>query len=510
MNSQTFTFRLRRLALPSIILLAMLLSSIRAVADTTAKREMRGLWIATVWGLDWPSKQGTSASVRSAQQAQLSAILDRCKNLNLTTVCFQVRGMADALWRSQLEPWSSVVSGKRGTDPGWDPLEWMVNECHARGLECYAWVNPFRWSSGTNYDTPSDRSKRERGWLLTHEKYTVINPGLEDVREYVCEVCREIAGGYDIDGLIFDDYFYPNRIPEGPSSPDYQLYLSQAPWMSHGDWRRANIHKTMADVRTMLHDLKPWIRLGISPAGVAGKDDTSASKWGATGINVKAADWQYNEIYSDPLGLLYEGTIDFVSPQIYWPTTHATAPYTPIASWWFHTVNDYGRHCYPSLTLEKIETGSLDTHRRELAMQIAHNRSAGSPGQQGTIIYSARFIPKVADMLAADIFDYPTLTPRVATPHDAPQPPTDLRLRNGELSWTPAQGQDSRRYTVYAIPDEVSRSEAMADDGDGIDGAFLVGITYKPSYKVGTEKGYRYAVCTYSGYATESIPAWTH
>ena len=124
-----------RLTVPAMILLALLTASPRAAADSTAKREMRGLWIATVWGLDWPSKQGTSASIRSAQQAQLAALLDRCKSLNLTTVCFQVRGMADALCRAHLEPWSSVASGKRGVDPGWDPLEWVVSECHARGLE---------------------------------------------------------------------------------------------------------------------------------------------------------------------------------------------------------------------------------------------------------------------------------------------------------------------------------------------------------------------------------------
>lgn len=477
-----------------------------ARGDSACKREMRGVWVATVWGIDWPRNQGTTSSVRAAQQQELVTLLDRCKSLNLTTVCFQVRGMSDALWDSELEPWSAAVSGKRGLSPGWDPLAWMVEECHARGLECYAWINPFRWSSGTDYDTPSDRLKRQRGWLLSHGKYTVINPGLYEVRDYVTDICHEIAAGYDIDGLIFDDYFYPNRLPEGPGSPDYELYLSQSPWMSHGDWRRANIHKAVADVRTMLHDLKPWLRFGISPAGVAGKNDTSAAKWGLKSLSVKAADWQYNEIYSDPLGLLYEGTIDFVAPQIYWPTTHSTAPYAPIARWWSETAAATGRHFYSSVTLEKIETGDLDSHRLDLARQITHNRLSSKEGTQGTIIYSAKFLPKVADMLAADMYTYPVLTPRVSTPHDKPMSPRNVKLRGARLSWEPAEGV--RRYSVYAVPEEVAPADALGDDGDGLDGAFLVGVTYSPEMNVGTEKGYRYAVCAYTGYGTESKAAW--
>lgn len=499
---------IRHIALLIAITLSTIASPTRVNAQATAKREMRGVWVATVWGIDWPSRQGTTKAVTAAQQRELADMLDRCKAMNLTTVCFQARGMADVMFRSNLEPWSSFVSGKRGLDPGWDPLEWVVNECHKRGLECYAWVNPFRWSSGTAYDTPFDRNRKRDGWLLTHGKYTVLNPGMEEVRDHVKNVCREIVEDYDIDGLIFDDYFYPNRIPEGPGSPDYQLYLSQAPWMTHGDWRRANIHKAIADIRSMIADRKPWVRFGISPAGVAGKDEKAARKWGAEAVYVKADDWQYGEIYSDPLGLMYEGTIDFISPQIYWPTTHATAPYEPLAQWWSRTANLYGRHLYPSVTLERIGKGSLAEHRRELGKQIAHNRRHSVDGCQGTIIYSAKYLPKVADMLQDDHYLYPSLTPGIATPHDIPAPPSRLKLaKGGILTWeAPASG--ARRYTVYAVPTEVSRRDAMDENGDGIDGAFLIGVTYEPRFSVGSDEGFRYAVCSYSGYSTESPPAW--
>ena len=256
----------------------MLLTVLFNSSDLSAagpKREMRGVWLTTVWGIDWPSVTGSSQKVCRQQQDELKALLDRCQAANLTSVFFQVRGMADVMYESSLEPWSAFVSGKRGVSPGWDPLKFAVEECHRRGLECYAWVNPFRWSSGTDYNSVPDRRWKEQGWLLTYGKYTVFNPGLEAVRQHVVDICREIVSGYDIDGLVFDDYFYPNHIPEDSSAPDYDLWQAEAPWMAFGDWRRANVHKTVADVHALVSDLKPGLRFGISPAGIAGKKHTS-------------------------------------------------------------------------------------------------------------------------------------------------------------------------------------------------------------------------------------------
>ena len=484
------------------------LSAVSQAYSSSAKREMRGVWVATVWGIDWPSCQGTTDDVRRRQQKELTDLLDRCKALNLTTVCFQVRSMGDVMYKSELEPWSSFVSGRRGADPGWDPLAWTVAECHKRGLECYAWVNPFRWSSGTDYNTPQDRVWKERGWLLTHGKYTVFNPGLEEVRQHVVAICREIVTGYDVDGLIFDDYFYPNRIPEDSGTSDYALYKSEAPWMSFGDWRRASVHKAIADVRAMISDTRPDVRFGISPAGVAGKSDTSASKWGAECVDVPASDWQYNEIYSDPLGMMYQGTIDFVSPQIYWATTHATAPYVPLAQWWSRTANLYGRHMYASVTLERINQGKLSDHRDDLLRQIECNRTMSIDGNQGTMIYSAKFLPKVCDALTSGPWTYPALTPEVTRGGVETLGVADgLRLRDGVLSWSPVKG--ARRYTVYAVPDDVALRDAMDEEGDGIDPAFLLGVTYSPEMEVGAEPGYRYGVCVYSGHSTEGKPAWS-
>lgn len=492
-----------------ILFLSLFLSAIGPAWADGPKREFRGVWVATVWGIDWPSKQGSSQAVQRQQKKELDDLLDRCRDLNMTSVFFQVRSMGDVMYQSSLEPWSAFVSGKRGESPGWDPLAYVVEACHDRGLECYAWVNPFRWSSGTDYNTVPDKRWKQSGWLLTHGKYTVFNPGLEAVREHIVEICREIVEGYRIDGLVFDDYFYPNKIPENSSAPDYELYKSTAPWMDFGDWRRANVHKTVADVYAMINDTRPGVKFGISPAGVAGKSDTSAKKWGMEKCDVKAADWQYREIYSDPLGWLYQHTVDFISPQIYWPTTHATAPYEPLSRWWSDAANLYGRHFYGSVTMESFAKNDTPENHRQLLTQIATNRLSSIDGNLGTVIYSAKFLPKISDELIDGHFATPSVTPAM-TWKSTPELPgvTGLKKHGSRLEWNEATlGNEVLRYTVYAIPASVPYDDAMADDGDGISGDYLLGVSYLPRYEV-PEGKYRYAVCVLDGASCESEPVY--
>lgn len=493
------------------ILTILFLSITLSAMSYSPKREMRGVWVATVWGIDWPSVTGTDARTAERQKAELARMLDRFKELNFTTVCFQVRSMGDVMYQSRIEPWSGFLTGSRGKAPHWDPLEFVVDECHRRGLECYAWVNPFRWSTGTRYDTPRDCEWRDKGWLLTHGKYTVFNPGIEDARQHIVEVCREIVDGYDVDGLVFDDYFYPNRIPETKDAPDYGLYLSDTPWMTFGDWRRANVHKAVADVSAMIRDTRPGCRFGISPAGVAGKGNTSASKWGLEPCRVKAADWQYAEIYSDPIGLMYQGTVDFISPQLYWSTGHATAPFAPLAKWWSAASNQFGSHLYSSVTLERLSQGDRRENNADLGRQIDHNRAESIDGNQGIIIYSAKFIGDVADCLSTR-FSRPSLTPVAAgSATEVTEKPKGLKLKDGTLTWREAAGEPGElmRYTVYAVPPGVGRDEAMDAGGDGLSADYLLGVTYEPGFRVGKrEDGWRYAVCVYSSSSAEGPAAW--
>lgn len=494
-----------------IIVLSLSLTLGLNLTAESPKRELRGVWVATVWGLDWPATIGAGADAQKLQKKELVALLDEFQRLNFTTVCFQVRSMGDVMYPSRLEPWSSFLSGKRGVDPGWDPLLFAVDECHKRGLEIYAWVNPFRWSTGTDYNTGPDKLWKKKGWLLKHGKYTVFNPGLEEVRAHVVDICREIVEGYEVDGLVFDDYFYPNRIPADESAPDYKLYKKETPWTTFADWRRSCVHKAIADVKAMIADTRPECKFGISPAGVAGKNDTSARKWGVECCDVKAADWQYDEIYSDPVGLMYQGTVDFISPQLYWPTTHATAPFEPLVDWWSKASCHFGSHLYSSVTLERVGQGDKRGNVLDLGRQIDAHRAASIDGNCGIMIYSSRFLPLVKTMLA-DRFARRSLAPVTGTAGESLIPaPRHLKFSDGHLRWQRPDDLEhaATRYTVYAIPPEVNEREAMADDGDGIDSRYLIGVTYSPEFYLGRrEHGWRYAVCAYSAYASEGAPAW--
>lgn len=478
---------------------------------SSPKREMRGVWVATVWGIDWPSRSGVDSRTAALQKAELTELLDAVAEMRFTTVCFQVRSMGDVMYQSELEPWSAFLTGQRGDAPKWDPLEFVTEECHRRGLECYAWVNPFRWSTGTDYNTEPDRKWKERGWLLKYGKYTVFNPGLEEVRQHIVNICREIVDGYDVDGLIFDDYFYPNRIPESREAPDYQLYQRLNTGMSIGAWRRANINKLVADVAAMIADTRSGCRFGISPAGVAGKADSSAPLWGVEGCDVKASDWQYAEIFSDPLAWMYQGTVDFVSPQIYWSAIHPTAPFGPLVRWWSLAANQFGTHLYSSLTLERIEQGSRWDNIKDVGARIDSNRAESIDGNQGVMVYSAKFLSHIRGVLETR-FDAQALTPEVVRPDGVPVGrPQNLRQKGDVLMWDECSGSPGElmRYTVYAIPPGVSDVEAMDPSGDGLCGDYLLGVAYEPQFTIGRrERGWRYAVCVYTPFSAEGAPSW--
>ncbi len=490
------------------ILLTLLLVLSATMIHAAPKHEMRGVWIATVWGIDWPQTFGTTAAVRERQQLELTRMLDLYSKLNLTTVVFQVRPMADALYRSRIEPPSRFVSGRRGEDPGWDPLEWMTEQCHRRGLECYAWVNPFRTGKGKNFTTDFDRRIADKGWLLTFGDYTVMNPGLEEVRNHIVDVCRDIVTRYDIDGLIFDDYFYPNRIPADKSAPDYELYRRSASPMSFADWRRANVHHLVADVSSMIFDLRPDVRFGISPAGVAGRHDTSAPKWGFTPVDVPAADWQWNEIYSDPLAWIYQGTVDFVSPQLYWPTDHARAPYLPLARWWDYAAMRGRRHSFPSISLADLDKGSTQELIADHLEQLVATRDHATPG---VMFYSAKFIPRISDHLTeGKFFSTKAISPATAWkyPHSYPAP-VGLKRTGNNLHWTavaPAFEGAIIRYAVYAWPEHLTETDvADAETDQGFDAEYLLGITYKPTFTLpdSSRSGMTYAVTVVDGNSVE-------
>lgn len=489
-------------------------------AQEAQKREMRTVWIATVSNIDWPQTRGTGTATINKQKKQLTDLLDGFVKANMNSVCLQVHPMADALYKSSYEPWSSYLTGTRGQDPGWDPLAFAVEECHMRGLEINAWVNPYRFSnsSGNDCTTAIDQNLKNSGILMQVGNRIVFNPALKASRDHLLKVCKEMIQNYDIDGIIFDDYFYPGGgTPEDSSAPDYQLYTQSNSGMSIGDWRRANVNQMVKDMWNMVQATKPYVKFSIGPAGVAGQRATSATKHGVVPVDeyCRASDWQYNTIYSDPLAWLEEGTIDYISPQLYWKTNHTTNPFGPLTNWWSYIAEHFGRHHYASHNIYFMEKTNTKADWDEILQQIRYSRQYNRQNAPGVNFYSAKYIDGptckgLADYLSQTLFTHKALEPAMPwhskTNYDAP---ANLAYSGGTLSWT-GVNKKLVRYSVYAVPLTVTLDEAQSQAFDGIKSDYLVGVTYTPSFKLDAslQSGYWYAVCVVDGWNNEFAPAF--
>lgn len=504
----------------AILVLALAIGNLYSA---NPKREMRSIWLATVWNIDWPSTKGTTADSQTAQKNQLLEYLDKVEALNMTSACFQVRSMGDAMYPSQYAPWSSYVSGTRGVSPGWDPLAFFVEEAHKRGIEAYAWLNPYRWSSGSNWSTSMDVAWQNSNMIIEgnpedNNKITkTFNPALKETRQLIVNVIEEILNNYSVDGIIFDDYFYPSGgVNEDSSAPDYKDYLSSRPSSTTtiGDWRRQNVNDMVADVYKAINDLRPDVRFGISPAGIAG---ASASKYGLSlpsSYGVPTSDWQYAKIYSDPLAWMNAKTVDFISPQIYWLTTTKASPYGPLSNWWSDAAHKLGVHFYSSHSVTYIGSADNQSNWVELGNQVSLNRQYVKDNSCGSIYYSARNLTDGAgSYLKSNLYSTPSLVPEITWKKEKVKTydkVANLTYNNGILNWNAvSDGKSIIRYTVYAMPLTVTLENAKAADGDGFDVKYLQKVVYGTSYNVVSSKqaGYWYAVCVFDGYGKEHTAA---
>ena len=513
---------LRQLTVVMSIVVAIMANSALALSP---KREMRSAWFTTVWGIDWPSIQGATSSAQTKQKAEMIQYLDGFVNTNMNGSCFQVRSMADAMYPSKYAPWSSYLSGTRGKDPGWDPLAYFVEESHKRGLEAYVWLNPYRWSTGSNWTTSFDQEWLNNDMIIagtSNTSYKTFNPALPETRQHIVNVVNEILDNYAIDGILFDDYFYASGgTSENSSAPDYADYVASGTTMSIGDWRRANVNQMVKDVYDAIQARRPDVRFGISPAGVAGT--SSYSKYGVpspSSYGVRSSDWQYSQIYSDPLAWLKAGTIDFISPQMYWPTTHSTAPYEPLAKWWSYVGNYFGRHFYASQESADLgdsgELSNTTTGWAEMAKQTELTRKYNENNAPGVIYYSATYIngpskTGLGDYMKANEFTHKSLTPIVTWKTKTNYGKvSNLASTGSTLSWSALKNENAIiRYTVYAIPTSISLEDAKLSDGDGLSNEYLLGVSYANTYEIPSDKqgNFYYAVCVYDGYGNEFEPA---
>lgn len=500
-----FSSLLKRSALAAVLLAIAALPM-----SSDVKREVRSVWMATVWALDWPS----STSSTTAQKNEMVKYLDVLQKNNFNAIYFQVRTMSDAFYKSSYEPWSSYLTGTRGKDPGWDPLAFVVEECHKRGMECHAWVNPYRFSTGSNWSTAQDQALKSAGMLLAYTKSdgkttTILNPGLESVRKRIVDVCKEIISNYDVDGLVFDDYFYPEGIPVTSSAGDYDLWQKSGASMTFGDWRRNNVNQMVADVYNMVQQQKPYVRFGISPAGAACTSAAVAAKHGIDRCPV-ASDWQYDGIFSDPVAWLEAGTVDYISPQLYWKTNHKTNPFGPMTKWWSYVAKHFGRHHYASHSISFLNSSNTASDWEEIGKQVQFSRDYTENEAPGAVFYSAAYVTGkkqsgFGEWLQVNKFQNKALTPAIDWKKSDLEKVqvSGLNKRATVLSWA---GVDNVRYSVYAVPESVNVETLDSN----IPAEYLLGVSYKTTYTMPDDKksGYNYAVCVLDRYGNEYEPVY--
>ncbi|MFG2880161.1 glycoside hydrolase family 10 protein [Streptomyces sp. NPDC048337] len=373
-----------------------------------AAAEFRGMWIATVSNVDWPSESGLSAQ---EQRAELLGLLDSAVRRRLNVVILQVRPAADALWPSKLEPWSQWLTGEQGVDPGWDPLGTAVTEAHARGLELHAWFNPYRVANHTDLDllAPGHPARRNPEWTVEYGGKLFYNPGLPEVRLFVQDAMFDAITRYAVDGVHWDDYFYPYPV-EGEYFDDDGAYEEYgADFDSRGDWRRHNTDTLVREMSERLCKARPAARFGVSPFAVWRNSDKDP-----TGSPTRAGLGTYDDLYADTRKWVTQGWIDYVVPQAYWQIGHPTADYADIVPWWARTVAGTGVELYVGEALYRCDADSPTAAWRDPAELSRHVSLARRyPEVRGHSYFSAKQVAADPNGAMARVVadHYPTAVP---------------------------------------------------------------------------------------------------
>ena len=478
------------------------------------KREFRSVWLTTAASIDWPKNKAKTESGRKAQQAELTYIFDELVKGNMNAACFQVRGRSDAFYKSSYEPWSQDLTGTRGTDPGYDPLAFAIEEAHKRGLELHVWVNPFRVTTTGSLSTSDKVYQNCKKWILKYNNGTFdgqfFDPGYPEARAYVQKVLMEIVNKYDIDGIIMDDYFYPYGGTTKEDATSKSLYKPSG--MSDADWRRSNVDAFIRDMYNAIQTSKPWVRFGVSPFGIWTMTHTVAQKYGITlpaGIVGMDA---YDEIACNPVEWVKNGHVDYIAPQIYWSTTETKHDYDVLSKWWAQNVCNHFSNSLPGNKRVESFTAHLATDfgADELAKQIQANRDFNLLGGAGSIFFGTTDYTgiksktntkhttlkstKFTQLALPPAMDWKSTSTLVA--------PSNLTLSGSTISWSHASAS---RFTVYIYPKGLAANAAMKD------ATYLKGVVYGKSFIVSgisNLNNMTIAVCAYDRYGVEHTAAF--
>ena len=408
------------------------------------QREFRGAWIATVGNMDWPSAPGLSVA---QQKAELISLLDMAVRTKLNTVVFQIRPASDAMYASSIEPWSEYLTGVQGQapQPYFDPLAFAVEEAHRRGLELHAWMNPFRVRLSTTTPAAANHvSHTHREWVHAYGGQLWLDPGEPAARAYVLQVIMDVVRRYDVDGIQFDDYFYPypaagsqgNRLPF-PDDVTWRKYGSGSGF-NRDDWRRHNIDEFIQSVYQNIKATKPWVKFGVSPFGI----------WRpGSPPQVKGFD-AYAGLYADSRLWLANGWVDYFSPQLYWPINSPGQSFPVLLNWWEHQ-NAKNRNLWPGLA---AYVAGSKFPVQEIGQQIQVLRT--QPGASGEIFFHLRTFdqnPALANVVAA-LYTQTALVPASPwlVPALPPKPEITEHDSNGgwTFQWTAPGGTSTAKWVV--------------------------------------------------------------
>ena len=407
---------------------------------------MRGLWVATVRNIDWPSKDTLTAD---RQRAELIDILDRAAAGGFNAIVFQVRPAADAVYQSSLEPWAALLTGRQGTDPGYDPLAFAVTEAHARGLELHAWINPFRAGNAKDSATlaPTHLFNARRDLVRVYGAQLWLDPGDSAVQEHVMRVVTDIVRRYDVDGIHADDYFYP--YPERDSGggaiafPDSATYARSGSTLARDDWRRDNIDRFVERLYREAHQIKPAIKVGLSPFGI----------WRPGNPPSIAGFDAYASIYADSRKWLRSGWVDYLAPQLYWAISSPQQSFPVLLDWWIGE-NVMARHIWPGLATYRVNNGTPNAFgSNEIADQIKLTRTRLRAADPGNIMFNTTTTLKRDGTVLNTIL--PLYAERALVPASPwlasiPPPTPTIAVIGRTVQITPGAGDSPRWWLVRA------------------------------------------------------------
>jgi len=447
-----------------------------------ANRHLRGAWISTVVNIDWPSPETKKIADDTERikksKSEMIAILDRAVELKLNAVFFQVSPEADAFYKSNIVPWSRYLTGTFGKDPGFDPLQFVIDEAHKRNLELHAWFNPYRVSMGTSDAIKTslniDKSvyKQHPEWIKTASNRFVVDPGMPEARQWVCDRVMEVVNNYDVDGVHFDDYFYyEEKFGELNDTETFKKYNSGG-FSNIGDWRRNNTYLLVSELSKKIRQTKSWVKFGISPSGVWGNKSELPG-----GSNTSTTYTNYGTCFADTKKWVEQELIDYIAPQLYYSYATKRAPYGEVSSWWANLCKNKKVHLYIGVALYKVnddpdENFKGDKAVSEITTQLKSNMETA--GIKGSILFTFHDFndnskKTVVDSVTNNVWNKNTLIPVMYWKGGAvPKDPENLKAEKvsggTKLSWT--NGDTNTCYfAVYRFlgditPDNIIKNAA--------------------------------------------------